>query len=727
MRILIADGDSRSAELLRHTLDKYGHDVAIATNGLSALSTLQQTGNGYEVLISAWHLPSLDSINLLKELRRDEKNNAGTAYRYVILLVGPREAENRRFALESGADDFLIHPVDEEELLARLEVARRVLGLQRDVQSRTRRLEALQGQMMQSGQMIGEILLAQGVITSEHLRHALAQQARTGQMIGPTLIANGWATEEDITRARASQMDVAYVKVSDEIPDPILLEQVPAELARTHRVLPLSIRRNFGIEVVRVAVVNPWNIEGLDAIQRLTGRRVEPLLASEAALEAATAKAYRVVVERQQADLLTRQVEKSEKSPFNRPKRLDEDLDAALSESVNTNDEAPIIRLVNVVLAEGIRRRASDIHIEPYKTDFEIRYRIDGDLHVIRTMPQQVLQSFTSRLKIMAEMDISERRLPQDGRIAIRVDNRGVDLRVSSLPTQFGERLVLRVLDRASARLSLDQLDFSPHNRQIFDGLIRRPHGIILVTGPTGSGKTTTLYASLNALKSPMTNIMTCEDPIEYELDRISQSAVNPRAGLTFAAQLRAILRQDPDVVLVGEIRDAETAETAFRAALTGHLVLSTLHCNEAAGAPTRLMDMGVPPFLIASALIGVVAQRLVKRLCPHCRVATPATTEQQLIMDALAGKELAVERLYRSRGCDNCDGRGTRGRIGVHEVLPIDDRIQAEILRRGDTRALREIALSGKMIPLVSDGIEKARLGLTTLDEVQRRLAAES
>ena len=398
-----------------------------------------------------------------------------------------------------------------------------------------------------------------------------------------------------------------------------------------------------------------------------------------------------------------------------------EELD--LGDHVRQGEQAPVIRFVNTLFSEAVRRRTSDIHIEPRKKDFLIRYRVDGQLQTIKTVPRNLLAATVSRIKILAEMDIAERRLPLDGRIAMRVEGKNIDLRVSTLPTQYGERVVMRILDRSTASMSLDELGFSAHNLLAFNSLIRKPHGIILVTGPTGSGKTTTLYAALNALRSPTTNIITCEDPVEYELEGISQSNVNERAGLTFARQLRAILRQDPDVVLVGEIRDAETAEIAFRAALTGHLVLSTLHCNEAAGAVSRLLDMGVAPFLIASTVAGVVAQRLVRRLCPHCRRESVPDTDTLAIYRSLGGELGQGEPLWEAPGCPKCDGKGTRGRVAVHEVLVSNTRINRLTMEAAETHVLREAAIENGMIPMIGDGLDKLRSGLTLLDDVQRKI----
>jgi type II secretory ATPase GspE/PulE/Tfp pilus assembly ATPase PilB-like protein len=500
---------------------------------------------------------------------------------------------------------------------------------------------------------------------------------------------------------------------------------IDKEVALQHLMLPLADAPGKSVgesplhsSVLRLAVADPWNIEAIDFVQRLTKRRVEPVLANVTALQLAIERAYQDSGNDNQK-LVAATLEQTGEMGY------DVTDERSASELIKESDQAPVIRLMNQILSDAARRRASDIHVEPYEKNFDIRFRIDGELHVIQTLPRALLATLVSRIKIMADLDITERRLPQDGRISTTLENRRLDFRISTLPVQFGERVVFRILDRASASLTMDQLSFSERNRAAFEGMIRHPHGIILVTGPTGSGKTTTLYATLNALKSPTTNILTCEDPIEYQLDRIGQSAVNEKAGLTFASQLRALMRQDPDIILVGEIRDAETAETAFRAALTGHLVFSTLHCNEAAGAPTRLLDMGVPGFLISSGLLGVIAQRLVRRLCPHCRREFTPGRELTARIEAMSGMPFEGGSLCEPVGCRQCDNIGLRGRMGAHEVMVMNDQLRALCMKDSDTAAVRQVARESGMVPLVRDGLEKARQGLTTFEEVQRKLIA--
>ena len=736
MKILVVEDDSVSALVLRKALEKLGHDPMMTGDGETAWQTLvggagRAAGGAspFRIIISDWMMPLVDGVELCRRVR----SRSDLGYVYFILLTARGSADDKREAMEGGVDDFLVKPLDAGELLARLEVAKRTLALMEDVSHRSTQVVHLQNQLKRSEAPLGNLLLQQGTITAEQLKQIQDQQARTGKSLSALLVANGWITEEQLTQAHASQIDMPYIAIATAPVDLFTLTLIDKEIAQKYLVLPLAEKTDDSNDSwndlsplsgassgpLRLAVADPWNIEAIDLVQHLTRRRVEPVLANAAALQTAIERVYHDSGADSQKLLVAATLEQAADMGYDDPDTL------TAGEIIKESDQAPIIRLLNQILNEGVRRRASDIHIEPYEKDFEIRYRIDGELHVIQTLPRPLLSPLLSRIKVMADLDITERRLPQDGRISTTLDSRRLDFRISTMPMQFGERAVFRILDRASASLSLDQLSFSPRNRDAFEGMIRHPHGIILVTGPTGSGKTTTLYATLNALKSSSTNIMTCEDPIEYQLDRIGQSAVNEKAGLTFASQLRALMRQDPDIILVGEIRDAETAETAFRAALTGHLVFSTLHCNEAAGAPTRLLDMGVPGFLVSSALLGVIAQRLVRRLCPHCRQEYYPDAEKRAVIETMTGMPFGNDPLYEAVGCAQCDDMGLRGRLGAHEVLVVNDRIRALCMKDSDTAAYRAAALEAGMVPLVRDGLEKARQGLTTFEEVQRKLIA--
>ncbi|HPP76228.1 MAG TPA: ATPase, T2SS/T4P/T4SS family, partial [Armatimonadota bacterium] len=458
---------------------------------------------------------------------------------------------------------------------------------------------------------LGDILVLAGLVTEEQLEWALEEQKQSYKRLGEILIDAGWVTEDDIAEARALQLDMAHIQLGDYPIDSRVVRMVPEPVARTYKLVPVCSSDGR----VAVAMMNPLDVEAIDAVQRVTRKRIEPLLASESRINTTLDKVYGTLGG---ADITASMEEAISDVDITAPK--DNELTQDVGEAKRQSEQAPIVRTVNLMLQEAIKRRASDIHLEPRHNHVEVRYRIDGALHHIRNIPKALQAAVISRIKVMADLDIAERRIPQDGRVGVKIHNKTIDLRVSTLPVHYGERVVMRILDKSTQQFSLDQLGFTQETMSAFQDLIQKPYGIILVTGPTGSGKTTTLYATLMALRSPEVNIITCEDPIEYELEGINQSAVNVKAGLTFATQLRSILRQDPDIVLVGEIRDQETADIAFRAAMTGHLVLSTLHCNDAANAVTRLTDMGVEPFLIGSSVIGVIAQRLVRVICPRCK-----------------------------------------------------------------------------------------------------------
>lgn len=546
---------------------------------------------------------------------------------------------------------------------------------------------------------LGEILVDLGYISPEQLEEALREQQRSGGLLGEVLTRLGYINADRLAQARAEQYDVDYEKITPESVQPEAVARVPANMAKSLNVLPLRVEDNKLI----VAMMNPLDVDAIDAVQRYTGMYVKVVYTHpDDLLKAIDFHYSTTAIASESLDDVTSGVEGEQESEGENL----EDLRRAV-------EDAPVVRLVNLLLLEAVNGRASDVHLEPRRTHLEVRYRIDGELRHVRNIPRQMMAACISRIKVMADMDIAERRIPQDGRITIKVEGRQVDLRVSTLPIQYGERVVMRVLDRDRNIRQLDKLGFSPRNLMAFRWLLQQPNGIILVTGPTGSGKTTTLYAALREVRSESRNIITCEDPIEYELEGINQSNVNEKAGLTFAAQLRAILRQDPDIVLVGEIRDQETAEIACRAAMTGHLVLSTLHTNDAVSAIPRLVDMGVEPFLISSSLLGVVAQRLVRVICPHCKQEyEPTLAEIEVI-----GRP--VEKLYRGVGCSACGGRGYLGRISVHEILVVDEEIRNLIVQHVSSGQILETALRKGMVPMSQDGIGKAIQGITTLEEV--------
>ena len=718
MKILVVEDDNISALVLRKALEKFGHEVVVETNGLAALGVLES--GKFALLISDWMMPKMDGVEMCRRIRQ----RSDLSQTYVIMLTARGLPEDRVAGLEAGADDFLVKPLDAADLVARLEVAKRILAMREQIKSSTLQLNQIRHDFDVKTSQLGEILIAQGTISSETLRLALELQGSLGQPLGRILVDNGWAEEEDLTRALSSQMDVSYVSIKSETPDPFVLALVPFEVAKKSKILPLSIGPDdqHGVRRMRLAMSNPWDIEAIDLVQRLTRYRVEPCVATESSLMTAIERAYNSVNEIVSTAEMT---DSLQQTGVNIEVLDDAPDEVSSAELLRQSDQAPVIRFVNTMLADAVRRRASDIHIEPFRNYFQIRYRVDGVLAVIQTAPRQFLPATISRIKIMAEMDISERRMPLDGRITLMVDGRSVDLRISSLPNKFGERIVIRILNRASASVSLRDLGFSQSNLEIFESLIARPYGIILVTGPTGSGKTTTLYAALNALKSSKTNIMTCEDPIEYELEGVNQHPVNEKIGLTFARQLRAILRQDPDIILVGEIRDSETAEVAVRAALTGHLVLSTMHCNDAASASSRLIDMGIPSYLVAETLVGVVSQRLVRKLCPHCSRTKPATTEEITQLKQYGLTIHSGATFKEPVGCAECDTIGLKGRSAVHEILCATPDVLELIKERNDTASIRTAALANGMKTMLRDGLDKATGGTVLLEDVLRHVGA--
>ncbi len=560
---------------------------------------------------------------------------------------------------------------------------------------------------------LGDILVRRKIITPEQLEIALEEQQRTHKKLGEVLIALEFVTEEQITEARAHQLDVGYVNLQDFQFDPEVLSLISESICRTYQLIPLKKSHNK----LTVAMANPLDVEAIDLVQFETKLRVEPVLATEWRVREAIDRNYG----QYEADEIKNFVQQA---ATDLDVASDNDDQEDIDEVRRQSHQAPIIRMVNMLLTQAVRKKASDIHIEPRRSTVDIRYRIDGELHLAKSLPKSLHPPISSRIKIMSELDISERRLPQDGRITFRLDGRNIDIRVSTSPTLYGERIVLRILDRSEGLIPLEKLGFSPRDLEVFKSLISQPYGIILVTGPTGSGKTTTLYAALNELKSEHTNIMTVEDPIEYELEGINQTNVHHRIGLTFANQLRAILRQDPDIVFVGEIRDAETADVAFRAALTGHLVFSTLHANDAPSSITRLIDMDVEPFLVSSAIIGVLAQRLVRVLCPDCK--EPYEPDSQ-IKEMLGLKPDEKVTIYRAVGCRNCDSTGYKGRTSIRETMVMTDEIRRLTISKASATEIRRAALASGMITMRQDGVNKVLSGITTIEEVQRKIFVET
>ncbi|NOX97699.1 MAG: Flp pilus assembly complex ATPase component [Nitrospirae bacterium] len=552
---------------------------------------------------------------------------------------------------------------------------------------------------------LGQRLIDEGLITSQQLDIALREQKRTGELLGTILKNLGFITEENLSRVLSSELDIPHVSLSNYAIDPSLLLKIPKELAKRHRFIPLFLEDN----TLTVSMVDPYDIMAIDAIQQKTGYMVKVVASTETEILKAIDQYYGT------AGSLDNLIEET----IGRASKVTTSTGDSTQVSEGIFIEPPIIELVNQIIAQAIVDRATDIHIEPEEKLIRTRYRIDGILYQGPSPPKELQAAIISRIKIMANLNISEKRAPQDGRIQFTTSNKEVDLRVSIYPTVFGENIVLRVLDKSNLVLGLEELGFSSQTLSRLTTIVEKPHGILLVTGPTGAGKTTTLYSILTTINSLERNIMTIEDPVEYQLPLIRQSQVNPAGGLTFAAGLRSILRQDPDVIMVGEIRDQETAGIAIRSALTGHFVLSSLHTNSACGAIPRLLDTGIEPFLLSSSIAAAIAQRLARKICPKCKVSYTPSPEEIAWMKLREGE--VVPELYEGKGCEHCTRTGYRGRIGIFEILIPNKRINELVVQRGSEEEIREEALKQGMKLMRDDGIEKAKRGLITISEVMR------
>ena len=549
---------------------------------------------------------------------------------------------------------------------------------------------------------LGQILLEQGQITQEQLEKALAEHKSTARSLGRTLIDLGYIKERDLVVALAEQVGLDFVDLSEYQIDPIAATLLPEQLAKRYRALPIGESDGK----LLVAMSDPANVFALDDIRSVTNRDVQPVVATASDVERAIAKFGGMG---DQVEALV-----SEASSKLESEDSFDDVEAAV-------EDAPIVKLVQAIMTQAVADRASDVHIEPHERDVRVRFRVDGVLHEVMHSPKNIQNGLISRLKIMADLNIAERRVPQDGRMSIKVGKKVLDIRLATLPTVFGEKVVLRILDKSHGLLQLSDLGFQEEAFKKYQQAFRKPYGTILATGPTGSGKSTTLYATLNILNDIDRNIITVEDPVEYRLAGVNQMQVNPKAGLTFASALRSILRADPDVVLIGEIRDRETAMIAVEAALTGHLVLSTLHTNDAPAAITRLTEMEVETFLVASALDCVVAQRLARVLCERCKEAFSPEPKELLESGLPEWRVPEVRELFRPVGCSACANTGYRGRMGLYEVMPVSEEIERLTVERASSDQIRAVAIEQGMLTLRGDGLEKAIRGSTSLQEIAR------
>ncbi len=553
--------------------------------------------------------------------------------------------------------------------------------------------------MAEAGQRLGTLLMRAGIITESQLGDALEVHRATGSPLGRVLVDLGYATQGAILSVMAKQIGIEYIDFNERPPEPTAVAAVPRELAERYTLMPVAVSDS----VLLVAMADPQNVLALDDLRIITNLEIKPAISTKDDIVAAIEEYYKVA-------------EHTEDTDFVGTEDMTSDDLASLTD---VESEAPAVKLVNYIIQKAVADRASDIHIEPQENDLRVRLRIDGVLHEVMRSPKATQQAMISRFKIMAEMDISDSRRPQDGHCAVTIGPHKLDFRVSSLPTVYGERVVLRILRKDSILLQLSDLGFLPLSLERFESSFKKPYGAILVTGPTGSGKSTSLYAAINVLNDPDRHILTAEDPVEYRLPGVNQCQMNHKAGLDFARALRSFLRCSPDVILVGEIRDQETAQIAIESALTGHLVLSTLHTNDAPSAVTRLIEMGVEPFLVSSAVGCILGQRLARKLCGDCKQEWRPKPE--VLIDAGYRADNLPEMVYRAVGCKKCSGTGYRGRIGVHEVLLMSEKISRLAVEEATAEEIKTVAVQEGMMTLRQDGLEKVRTGLTSIEEIVR------
>ena len=556
---------------------------------------------------------------------------------------------------------------------------------------------------------IGSLLLSKGLITKEHLEEAVEEQKRTGKLIGHVLVDLGFVNENDIFLCLGTQLGMEMVDIKNiGIPKEVL-KFVNPSMARIYNIMPIKYENNM----LTVAIADPLNPHIIDDLHFMLDLEISAVLSTHDDIKTAIKKHYG-----EETESIVDLIEEIEKELPKGVEKIEDITDVdSLKELAN---EAPVVKLLNLILAQAIKDQASDIHFEPFENDFKVRYRVDGVLYDMVPPPKHLSLALTSRIKVIANLDIAERRLPQDGRILVSIAGKYVDLRVSTHPTAFGETVVIRILDRSVVSLDLNKVGMNKEMLESFSHVLEKPNGIVIVTGPTGSGKTTTLYSSLKLLNKLDSKLITTEDPVEYDIEGIMQININEEIGLTFSHCLRSILRQDPDIIMIGEVRDYETAEIAVQASLTGHLVFSTLHTNDAAGAVVRLIDMGVEPFLITSTLEAILAQRLVRTICSDCKTSYSPTPEVLRDVD-LTPQDVGDKKFYYGKGCKKCNNTGYKGRIGIFEYLEISDPIRALILDKAPSVIIRQKAIELGMKTLWDDGIEKIFQGVTTAEEVGR------
>ena len=571
------------------------------------------------------------------------------------------------------------------------------------------------GEGVAVNERIGELLVRQNLLTAEQLQRARSEARAKGERLGHQITRLGFLQEAELTDFVAKQYGLPTIELAEFEIDPEVIKLIPEEVAIKHTVIPV----NRAGSTLILATADPSNIFAIDDIKFLTGYNVEVVVSSEESIKAAIDRYYDKSASF--ADVMSDlDVEDLE--------LIQDEEDVDVSELARESEDAPVVKLVNLILTDAVKRSASDIHVEPYEREFRVRYRIDGVLYEVMKPPQKLRNAITSRLKIMAELDIAERRLPQDGRIKLKMGRgKEMDFRVSTLPTLFGEKVVLRLLDKSNLQLDMTKLGFEAQQLEVFQDCIHRPFGMVLVTGPTGSGKTTTLYSALSELNKASENISTAEDPVEFNLPGINQVQMHEEIGLNFAASLRSFLRQDPDIIMVGEIRDFETAEIAIKAALTGHLVLSTLHTNDAPSTVNRLLNMGIEPFLVASSVNCILAQRLARRVCEECRQRDAECTRQALIDAGCSEEDAGKAAIFRGAGCRTCSDTGYKGRVALYEVMELTEALKEFVLNGASAMELKREAIRGGMRTLRRSALNKMLEGTTTLSEVLRVSAADN
>ena len=722
MRVLVAEQDAELREDFKEKIEAFGHECLLARDGIDAWQLYQSTPK-VDVVMSDRAIPGIDGLELCRRIRRVGQDG----YTYFVFLAASEDEEDQVLGMRAGADDYLTKPIDGERLRDSLLTASRVASLRLRLNGGSKvgtnggskelalrdesRLRATSGSLSTRRLGIGGIklwdaLIARGTVTEDQVQLALEAQKRDQRSLRKIMVSLGFVSDAELAEVYAQQLRLDYIELNENDVDRDVVGLVPKRILLRHRAIPIRIDNARRLVV---AMSDPTDLHALEDLRMASGYKIVPVVATEDDIQRTQAKVLAIGEE------VTKLLEDAAGERVKDYSELDLGIEVPA-------EEKPIIRLVSSVLQQALGDGASDIHIEPRAKELAVRLRVDGVLREVMFIPPKLQSGVISRLKILGSLDIAERRIPQDGRFSIKLAGQKVDLRVATLPTVYGERIVLRLLDTTSVEVSLDKLGFDARTLERYEEVFRKQSGTTLVTGPTGSGKTTTLYATLRQLNSPDKNIVTVEDPVEFRIHGISQVQVNPRTGLTFASGLRGIIRSDPDILMIGEIRDHETAKIGVEAALTGHLVLATLHTNSAPAAVNRLTDMGVEPYLTASAVDCVIGQRLARRLCEKCK--QPAEIEEEI----LQSMQFPFEHLdggdpqfYRAVGCSRCGGSGYRGRVALYELMVVSKDMRELILRRSSTDEIMHLAEKEGMIRLRDDGLLKAARGITTIEEALR------